>query len=196
MNAIAHAVEALYSPDANPLISLLAMEGIAALARALPAIVRAPTDRDARSDALYGAWACGVCLGSVGMALHHKLCHVLGGSLDLPHAETHTVVLPHAVAYNESAAAEALRPVARILGASTAADGLSDLARRLGAPVALKDLGMPPEGIERAAELAVASPYPNPRPLEREAVRALLEDAFHGRRPRQNAKTVLENTHA
>ena len=86
MNAIAHAVEALYSPDANPLISLLAMEGIAALARALPAIVRAPTDRDARSDALYGAWACGVCLGSVGMALHHKLCHVLGGSLDLPHA--------------------------------------------------------------------------------------------------------------
>ena len=147
MNAIAHAVEALYSPDANPLISLLAMEGIAALARALPAIVRAPTDRDARSDALYGAWACGVCLGSVGMALHHKLCHVLGGSLDLPHAETHTVVLPHAVAYNESAAAEALRPVARILGASTAADGLSDLARRLGAPVALKDLGMPPEGI-------------------------------------------------
>lgn len=196
MNAIAHAVEALYSPDANPLISLLAMEGIAALARALPAIVRAPTDRDARSDALYGAWACGVCLGSVGMALHHKLCHVLGGSLDLPHAETHTVVLPHAVAYNEFAAAEALRPVARILGASTAADGLSDLARRLGAPVALKDLGMPPEGIERAAELAVASPYPNPRPLEREAVRALLEDAFHGRRPRQNAKTVLENTHA
>ena len=68
------------------------------------------------------------------MALHHKFCHVLGGSLDLPHAETHTVVLPHAVAYNKSAAAEALRPVARILGASTAADGLSDLARRLRRP--------------------------------------------------------------
>jgi maleylacetate reductase len=196
MNAIAHAVEALYSPDANPLISLLAMEGIAALARALPTVVSQPVDRDARSDALYGAWACGVCLGSVGMALHHKLCHVLGGTFDLPHAETHTVVLPHAVAYNEPAAAEALRPLARTLGASTAADGLSDLARRLGAPVALKDLGMPSEGIERAAELAVASPYPNPRPLEREAIRALLDDAFHGRRPRQNAKTALESAHA
>src|ERR1700730_6219611 len=128
MNAIAHAVEALYSLEANPLISLLAMEGIAALARALPVIVREPADRDARSDALYGAWACGVCLGSVGMALHHKLCHVLGGSFDLPHAETHTVVLPHAVAYNECAAAEALRPLAQSLGASTAADGLFDLA--------------------------------------------------------------------
>jgi maleylacetate reductase len=196
MNAIAHAVEALYSPEANPLISLLAMEGIAALARALPVIVREPADRDARSDALYGAWACGVCLGSVGMALHHKLCHVLGGSFDLPHAETHTVVLPHAVAYNERAAAEALRPLAQSLGASTAADGLSDLARRLGAPVALKDLGMPVEGIDRAADLAVASPYPNPRPLEREGIHALLDDAFHGRRPRQNANTVLESAHA
>jgi maleylacetate reductase len=78
------------------------MEGIAALVRALPAIVHNPVDRDARSDARYGAWACGVCLGSVGMALHHKLCHVLGGSFALPHAQTDTVILPHAVAYNET----------------------------------------------------------------------------------------------
>jgi alcohol dehydrogenase class IV len=187
MNAIAHAVEALYAQEANPVISLLAMEGIAALARALPAIVREPADREARSDALYGAWACGVCLGSVGMALHHKLCHVLGGSFDLPHAETHTVVLPHAVAYNEPAASQALRHVARVLGADTAADALFDLARRLGAPLALKDIGMPPDGIDHAAELAVASPYPNPRPLAREGIRALLDDAFHGRRPRRTA---------
>jgi maleylacetate reductase len=196
MNAIAHAVEAVYSPEANPVISLLAMEGIAALARALPAIVHDPIDRDARSDALYGAWACAVCLGSVGMALHHKLCHVLGGSFDLPHAETHTVILPHAVAYNELAAGEALRPVARILGANTAAEGLYDLARRLGAPIALKDLGMPLEGIGRAAELAIAAPYPNPRPLEREGIRGLLDDAFHGRAPGQNAKIVSERAHA
>jgi maleylacetate reductase len=196
MNAIAHACEALYSPEANPVISLLAMEGISALARALPVIVLNPADRDARSDALYGAWACGVCLGSVGMALHHKLCHVLGGSFDLPHAETHTVILPHAIAYNEVAAAEALQPVARALGAATAADGLADLARRLGAPVALKDLGMPADGIERAADLAVAAPYPNPRPIEREGIRALLDDAFHGRRPRQSAKAASERAHA
>jgi maleylacetate reductase len=196
MNAIAHAVEALYARDANPVISLLAMEGIAALTRALPTIVREPADRDARSDALYGAWACGVCLGSVGMALHHKLCHVLGGSFDLPHAETHTVVFPHAVAYNEPAAQEALRRLAQTLGGATAGEALFDLTRRLGGPLALKDIGMPPEGIERAVELAVASPYPNPRPVEREGIRALLDDAFHGRRPRRTAGAVRESADA
>jgi maleylacetate reductase len=196
MNAVAHAVEALYSPDANPVISLLAMQGIAALARALPTIVSQPLDRDARSDALYGAWACGVCLGSVGMALHHKLCHVLGGTFDLPHAETHTVVLPHAVAYNESAATQPMRRVAETLASASAAEGLFDLARRLNAPVALKDIGMPPDGIERAADLAVASPYPNPRPVEREGIRALLDDAFYGRRPRRAGSNILERAHA
>jgi maleylacetate reductase len=196
MNAIAHAVEALYSPDANPVISLLAIEGIAALARALPTIVSQPADREARSDALYGAWACGVCLGSVGMALHHKLCHVLGGAFDLPHAETHTIVLPHAIAYNEAASAQALRRVAETLDSTSAAEGLFDLARRLNAPVALKDIGMPPDGIERAADLAVASPYPNPRPVDREGIRALLDDAFHGRRPRLAGSNILESAHA
>jgi maleylacetate reductase len=195
MNAIAHAVEALYAQDANPVISLLALEGISALARALPTIVREPAHRDARSDALYGAWACGVCLGSVGMALHHKLCHVLGGSFDLPHADTHTVVLPHATAYNEPAASEALARVARILDAASAADGLFDLACRLGAPTALAQIGMPPEGLDRAADLAVASPYPNPRPLDREGIRALLDDAFHGRRPRKATGTAMERAH-
>src|SRR5262249_49398149 len=99
MNAIAHAIEALYAQDANPVIELMALEGIRALAGALPRIAEAPKDVEARSDALYGAWLCGVCLGSVGMALHHKLCHTLGGSFGLPHAETHTVVLPHATRY-------------------------------------------------------------------------------------------------
>ena len=196
MNAIAHAVEALYSPDTNPVISLLAVEGIAALARALPDIVGQPADREARSDALYGAWACGVCLGSVGMSLHHKLCHVLGGTFDLPHAETHTIVLPHAVAYNESAASQSMGRVAEVLASTSAAEGLFDLARRLNAPVALKDIGMPPDGIERAADLAVASPYPNPRPVEREGIRALLDDAFHGRRPRRAGSSILERAHA
>src|SRR6266702_4224475 len=98
MNAIAHAVEALYARDRNPLVSLMALEGIAALVGALPRIVVDPGDRRARANALYGAWLCGICLGAVGMALHHKLCHTLGGTFDLPHAETHTIVLPHALA--------------------------------------------------------------------------------------------------
>ncbi|KKY15219.1 putative maleylacetate [Diplodia seriata] len=103
VNAIAHAVEALYARNTNPIVTLLALEGVRSLAAALPTIVANPSDLPARSAALYGAWLCGTALGSVGMALHHKLCHALGGTLDLPHAATHTVVLPHALAYNASA---------------------------------------------------------------------------------------------
>jgi alcohol dehydrogenase class IV len=183
MNAIAHAGEGLYTQDANPIVSLLAEEGIRALDAALPKIVRDPGDREARSDALYGAWLCGVVLGSVGMALHHKLCHTLGGTFDLPHAETHTVVLPHAAAYNAPAAPGAMARAARALGVTDAPQGLYDLAKGLGAPLALKDIGMPEAGLDRAADLAVANPYWNPRPIERAAIRALLDDAFHGRRP-------------
>jgi alcohol dehydrogenase class IV len=183
INAIAHAVEALYSPDRNPIISLMAEDGIAALARALPVIVSDPSDRSARSDALYGAWLCGACLGAVGMALHHKLCHTFGGTFDLPHAETHTVVLPHAVAYNAASAPEAMARIARALGMSDAAWGIYDLAGRLGAPRALRDLGMPEDGIDRAAELAASSPYPNPRPIERAAIRELIARAWAGDPP-------------
>ena len=98
MNSIAHAVEALYAENRNPITSMMAEECIRAFGRALPKVMDKPKDREARSDALYGAWLGGACLGAVGMALHHKLCHVLGGSFGLPHAETHTVVLPHALA--------------------------------------------------------------------------------------------------
>jgi len=183
INAIAHAVEALYAQDANPITSALAEQGIAALARALPAIAGDPHDRAARRDALYGAWLCAVCLGAVGMALHHKLCHVLGGTFGLPHAETHTAVLPHAVAYNAPAAPEAMARIARALGTGDAATGLYDLAGAVGARRALAELGMPGGGLDRAAELAVAHPYGNPRPIERGAIRALLERAFTGARP-------------
>lgn len=177
MNAIAHGVEALYAADGNPVISLMAEEGIRALAAALP------KDKAGREEALYGAWLCGTVLGSVSMALHHKLCHVLGGTFNLPHAETHTAVLPHATAYNAPATPEAMARIARALGTANAAGGLFDLAQRLGAPVSLKQLGMPESGLDKAAEIAVSAPYPNPRPLERQAMRALLQNAFDGRRP-------------
>jgi alcohol dehydrogenase class IV len=186
MNAIAHAVEALYAKDGNPIVSLMAEEGIAALARALPRIVTEPGDQEARSDALYGAWLCGVCLGAVGMALHHKLCHTLGGTFDLPHAETHTIVLPHATAYNAPAAPEAMARIARALGAEDAAGGLYDLAVRIGAPRSLAAIGMPESGLDRAADLAVTNPYWNPRPIERPGIRQLLQDAYEGRLPQNN----------
>ena len=183
LNALAHCVEGLYAQDANPLISLIAAEGIHVLSRALPRVVDRPDDLASRSDALYGAWLGGTVLGSVGMAVHHKLCHTLGGSFDLPHAEVHAVILPHAVRFNRDAAPEAMRTVAAALGASDAAEGLYDLAVRLGAPTSLREIGMPEEAIDRAARLATTDPYYNPRPIEYDGIRALLEDAYRGRRP-------------
>ncbi len=183
INALAHCVEGLYSEAANPLTSLMAEEGIRALSGSLPRIVRAPQSLEARSEALYGAWLGGAVLGAVGMALHHKLCHVLGGTFDLPHAETHAIILPHAVAYNAAAAPQALRRIASALGVEDPAQGLLELARAVGAPTALKDIGMSRSALERAVELATASPYFNPAPIRADGLRRLLENALEGRRP-------------
>ena len=182
MNAIAHAVEALYSHEGNPIVSLMAEEGIRALAASLPKIVEAANDLAARTEALYGAWLCGIVLGSAGMALHHKLCHVLGGSFNLPHAETHAIVLPYAVSYNESAA-EAMRRIERALGAEHAARGIYDLEMRLRLPMRLADIGMKESDLERAARIATESPYPNPRKVEYAPVLELLRNAYQGHRP-------------
>lgn len=183
INAIAHAAEGLYAQDANPIVNLMAEEGIRALGQRLPRVMDQPDDLSARSDCLYGAWLCGVVLGSVGMALHHKLCHTLGGTFNLPHAETHTIVLPHVLAYNREAAPEAMKRIAHALHVDDAAQGLFDLARDHGASVALKDLGMSEPDVEIAVDLALKDPYWNPRPIERGPLRALLEAAFNGYRP-------------
>ncbi|WP_447920548.1 maleylacetate reductase [Achromobacter aegrifaciens] len=190
INAIAHAAEGLYARDGNPIMDLMAQEGIRALARALPAIhagAGGATLLQARSDALYGAWLCGAVLGSVGMALHHKLCHTLGGSFNLPHADVHTVVLPHALAYNAAAAPQAMARIATALGVPDAATGVFDLACSLGAPTALRDIGMRAQDLDRACDIALQTPYPNPRPLEREALRTLLQNAYDGTRPQDAA---------
>jgi alcohol dehydrogenase class IV len=184
INAIAHACEGLYAPDANPIVALMAEEAIRALATALPRVHAAPSDLAARRDALYGAWLAGAVLGHVAMGLHHKLCHTLGGTFDLPHAEVHTVVLPHALAYNAAAAPEAMARMARALGGATPAQALQALAGGLGAPTSLRAIGMPADGLDRAADLAAAAPYPNPRPLDRAALRDLLQRAWDGAAPR------------
>ncbi len=188
MNAIAHCVEALYAEDANPITSLMAEEGIRALACSLPIVVSDPADGEARAEALYGAWLAGACLGNVGMAIHHKLCHTLGGSYNLPHAETHTVILSHAVQYNRDAAKDAMTRISRALGGDEAADAdpagaLYDLARKIGAPLSLKDIGMKADALDDAARLAMQNPYYNPRPIEYAAIRQLLQNAWEGRRP-------------
>jgi alcohol dehydrogenase class IV len=192
INAIAHAVEALYARDRNPIVSLMAQDGIAKLAAALPAICADPGDRVARTDALYGAWLCAVCLGAVGVALHHKLCHTLGGLFNLPHAETHAVILPHALAYNAPAVSDAIAAIAKALGVSDPTRGLYDLERRLGAPQSLREIGMPESGIDRAADLAVSNPYWNPREVERDAIRELIARAWRGEPP-QTAGSIAES---
>ena len=183
LNAIAHCVEALYAQDANPITSIMAEEGIRALSASLPIIVKQPDNLDARSQALYGAWLGGSALGSVGMALHHKLCHTLGGSFNLPHADVHTIILPHAAHYNSDAAPQAMSRTARALDADNAAQGLYDLAVNIGAKTALKDIGMKADDLDKAADIATRNPYYNPKPVSREGIRGLLENAYHGRRP-------------
>ncbi|MBW9065925.1 maleylacetate reductase [Rhizobium herbae] len=184
LNAMAHAIEGLYAEDRNPVSSLMALEGLRAFADSLPDIVREPRNPEARSKALYGAWLCGTVLGAVGMALHHKICHTLGGSYDLPHAETHAVMLPHTAGFNASAAGEALSGAAEIFG-GTIGGGLWDFAKSLGAPLTLHELGLEESDLDRAAEIAGQNPYYNPRPIDRASIRALLQAAWEGRRPDQ-----------
>lgn len=184
LNAIAHAAEGLYAQDGNPIMALMAEEGIRSLASGLRGIKQHNRDREARSEALYGAWLCGMVLGNVGMALHHKLCHTLGGTFNLPHAETHAIVLPHALAYNSEAAAEAMTRIARALDAPDAAGGLYDLNRELDVPIGLKAIGLCEADLDRACEVAMSNPYWNPRPIEAGPLRELLQRAWEGARPR------------
>ena len=180
MNALAHLVEGLYAPDASPVTAVLAEEGIRALADALPRVARAPADLDARTCALYGAWLAGWVVGTAGMGLHHKICHVLGGAYNLPHAGTHSAVLPYVTAYNAPAAPAAMARAARALGAQDPARALWELAERIGAPTSLAQVGMDPGRIPEAARLVVETPVTNPRPVDEAAVDKLLRAAYAG----------------
>ncbi|MEM9012475.1 MAG: maleylacetate reductase [Pseudomonadota bacterium] len=182
MNAIAHAVEALYAEDGSPVISLMAEEAIRAIGGALPAIMERQ-DPAALEQALYGAWLAGACLGSVGMAIHHKICHVLGGSFGLPHAPIHCLMIPYSAHYNAEAAPRAMDRVARALGADDAPAALHDLMRLANAQTRLSDFGLTEGDLDEAAAIAVEQPYWNPRPVTRGGVREMLHAAWEGRAP-------------
>jgi alcohol dehydrogenase class IV len=179
---LTNVVEALYARNTNPVIHLMAAEGTRALAISLPEIVENPSSPRARSLALYGAWLCGTCLGSVGMSIHHKLCHTLGGSFNLPHAETHTAVLPHALSYNAPEIPEAMKKLAETLPEShgDAIHGLNVLLSKLKVKRGLKEFGMKEEDIDKAADIAVRNPYWNPREIKREPIRELIRRAWAG----------------
>jgi maleylacetate reductase len=183
MNAVAHAVEGLYAPDASPVVSLMAQEGVRAFAGALPAVAADGSDLDARSEALYGAWLCGAVLGATTMGLHHQLCHALGGALGLPHSETHTVLLPHVLAYNAPAAPVMVSALQQALGASDPAAALWELEGRLGAPRALRDLGMAEADIAVFATQVAAAGLVNPRGVTADDLARLLRRAWAGESP-------------
>ncbi|KAI9870425.1 MAG: hypothetical protein M1830_004264 [Pleopsidium flavum] len=186
VNAIAHAVEALYARNTNPIMCLLAQEGTRALAASLPEIIVNPSSQSARSSALYGAWLCGTCLGSVGMALHHKLCHALGGSFNMPHAETHTIVLPHALSYNAPKIPQAMKQLAEALPESNgdAIRGLNVLLTKLKVKRGLKEFGMQESDVEKAADIAISNPYWNPREIEKGPIKELIRRAWAGEEAR------------
>lgn len=182
LNALAHAMEALYAPDRNPIIELMCRDALLAFNDGLPVLVRDPLDREARARVLYGAWLCSTALGYVTMALHHKLAHVLGGSFNTPHADTHAILLPHTAAFNAVSVPDLLAPVTQTFGSGPGA-GLWDFAKKVGAPMRLSDLGLTEADLDRAADIAVQNPYANPRPFDRDAIRTLLQAAYTGQRP-------------
>lgn len=180
MNALAHAVEGLWAQNVSPMMGAFAQESVRALTSALPKVVRDSRDLDAQSEVQYGACLAGIILGSVGMALHHKLCHVLGGSFNTPHAETHAVILPYVVAFNLDAATEARRRLTESLGTSKVASALWNIGQAVGAPRSLAALGLSEADLDKAADLVTRSPYYNPREVTRAGVRQLLGDAYAG----------------
>jgi maleylacetate reductase len=183
MNALAHCVEALYARAVSPVTRLLAADGARALAGALPRVVSDGADLDARGEALYGAWLAGWALGLSAMGVHHKLCHVLGGTYRLPHAEVHAVILPYAAAFNAPYAAAAMATVADAIGGTDGPGGLWDLGRRLGIPASLTALGFDPDQAGQAAGLVAQAAPANPRPVDRDGIQQLLLAACAGTRP-------------
>ena len=183
LNAMAHAAEALYARDKSEDSSQLAIDGLTSFVKSLPKVMLDPEDLAAREETQRGAWACGAVLGRVGMALHHKLCHTLGGSFDLPHAETHAIILPHAIHYNAQAVPGLLAPVTDLLDGSSPGMALWQFAKSMGAPLALRDLGLQAQDLDRVAEIATRNPYWNPREVTADGIRALLEKAWTGEAP-------------
>jgi alcohol dehydrogenase class IV len=186
LNALAHALEALYAPDGTPLLSTVAEEALRTIATALPVVVARPDDGDARAQMLYGAWLAGWTLGGSTMGLHHKLAHVLGGAYRLPHAGVHSALLPQVAAFNATAAPEPFTRAARALHTRDPHDvgaALFDLAVQVGAPTSLEDLGLPPGAIDTVAATVAVATVANPRPLTEPDLVRLLHAAFAGTRP-------------
>lgn len=184
LNAMAQAAVNVASDSLNPMVRVMAVAAVKLLAQSLPTVLTSPDDLDARAGALLGASLAGGALGTGSTGLHHRLCHVLGGAFNTPHAETHTVLLPHSIAYNTAVTRAGTSELAAALQVDDAALGIFNLASLLGAPTALSELGVQASDLDEAARLVTATPFGNPAPVTLDGVRGLLEAAYHGRPPR------------
>ncbi|MPV36030.1 maleylacetate reductase [Georgenia subflava] len=199
INALAHAVEAYWAPGANPISSAMADEAVRALAAGLrgvgpeglaraqapenaltdPVGVWAGTPTAAGEQLLYGAYLAGATLAAAGSGLHHKICHVLGGAFNLPHAALHAVVLPHVLALNAPAVPAVAGRIARALDADEAVSGLRGLAASVAAPRTLAQIGLHFRQLDEAVDRVSATlPIDNPRPVGKNEVRAVLTAAY------------------
>ncbi|MFD6857130.1 maleylacetate reductase [Rhodococcus sp. NPDC060090] len=184
LNGMAHCIDSMWAPRTDPINRALAAEGIRALAEGLPAIKNDPQNLRGREQTLYGAYLSAVAFASAGSGLHHKICHVLGGAYDLPHAQTHATVLPYVLAFNAPAAPEAEHRIAGAFGTDTAVAGLDALRVALDAPRALKNYGLDEAWIAEAVELILPFvPDSNPRPVTATDLEALLRAAHAGETP-------------
>jgi maleylacetate reductase len=181
LNAVAHAVEALYAPDRNRLTVIAAAEAVRAMIGALRGVHSRPDDIEARTQALYGAWLAGQSLAATTMGLHHKLAHVLGGMFDLDHARLHAALLPHVVAFNAVAAGQQLAVLAEILGREDIGAGLAELTQGLGLSVSLASLGVDADAIGPVVEAVLGGEFVNPLVVTRQSLTALLGGAVAGR---------------
>ncbi|MFL6054564.1 MAG: maleylacetate reductase [Actinoallomurus sp.] len=183
LNAVAHVVDGFWAPRADPINCALGTEGLRALFPGLRGLVADPGNIDARERTLYGAYLAAVAFASAGSGLHHKICHTLGGAFNLPHAETHSIVLPYVAAFNVPFAPDAAERVQALLGVASAAAGLNALRTELGAPASLSDIGLKESEISRAAELTLpAVPPSNPRPVTVSDLEGIIRAAWAGER--------------
>lgn len=193
LNALAHCVDSLWAPRADPINQALALEGARALTQALPAVASEPGTITGREQALYGCYLAAVAFTSAGSGLHHKICHVLGGTFDLPHAQTHATILPHVLALNAPAVPDLAGRLADALGtplsatddpADAAIAALNDLYTQLAPPRRLADHGFAEADIaEAATRIITAAPASNPVKVTHENITVLLSDALHGTSP-------------
>jgi len=178
INALAHCIEALYSITRNPPSTAVALSGVRAITSSLPRCYESGDDLEARTEMLNGALLAGMALAHVSMALHHGLCHVLGGSAGVPHGIANSIILPHAMRFNLDATATLLAPAAEAMGIATtgrsaeeavqeAIQAIYTLIGDMHLPQRLRDVGVPESDLPHLAQLALSnrSVQNNPRPV-------------------------------